>query len=189
MSDKSKAQITVEWWRANLADRQSGVARGLAARVRRRADVEVLLEPAVQALAADLRPYDASEFLRLVRVLAELRGSSDKPLARMLGQGETKPLSEARFQTLMRAEGCELTTGLIRAIRALGAADARVCNVFDLARDLLWWDDRTRARWAFDYHGAPVPHSLKPASLKPHSLNTGPTDPAAQHMNSQETPA
>ena len=38
-------------------------------------------------------------------------------------------------------------------------------NVRKLATDLYWWNDRTRADWCFDYHGAtdakPIPEETK----------------------------
>lgn len=162
--------IIRDWWFTHVADRHSGAARGLSARVRRRTSIEILAEPQVQALAASLHTRDADRLVRLVRVLAELRGSAQTSLPRLLGQGgEQKTLSPARFQALMRAEGEDLTTALIRAIRALGPADARACAIAALARDLWFWDDRTRARWSFDYFAAPAPESL--------------------HSHSEETPA
>lgn len=156
-----------DWWAGALADRQTGAARGLAARVRRNTPIEVLAEPQVQELHDRLYKAtgigrDADRLLRLVRVLAELRGSSQRSLPRLLG-GAEPALSPARFQKLMRAEGEELTTALIRAIRALGSADSRACAIAALGRDLWFWNDRTRARWTFDYFGAPIPRSLEDA--------------------------
>lgn len=159
MSDKTGEMIAA-WWRNSLGDRQSGAARGLAARLRRGSGIEALAEPRVQALAGDLESRDAPRILRLVRVLAELRGDYGGALARRLG-GAEPVLSTARFQMLMRADGDDLTAALVRAIRALGPADARACNVAALGRDLWFWDDKTRARWTFDYFGAPVPTPLQ----------------------------
>ncbi|MFB2533185.1 type I-E CRISPR-associated protein Cse2/CasB [Paracoccus sp. p4-l81] len=150
------------WWAHEVADRDSGAARGLSARLRRRTGIEILAEKPVQDLAAALHSRNADRLIRLVRVLAELRGTAQASLPRLLGQGDPKTISPARFQTLMRAEGDELTTALIRAIRALGPADARACAVAALARDLWLWDDQTRARWTFEYYAAPTPAALQP---------------------------
>lgn len=147
------------WWQTELADRQSGAARALTARIRRGTGIEIVAEPGVQRLARILGSRDAARLIGLVRVLAELRGSAQSSLPRILG-GDAPKLSPARFQNLMRAEGEDLTAALIRAIRALGPADARACAIAALARDLWFWDDRTRARWAFDYFGAPHPEAL-----------------------------
>ena len=148
------------WWTANLGARDSGAARGLAARLRRGSDIEILTEPAVHDLSRRLALYDAARLLRLVRVLAELRGEDRATLAHRLG-GEEPILSNARFQRLMRAEGTELTTALIRAIRMLGPG-ARSCDIARLGRDLRFWNDRTRTRWSFQYFHAPEPEALQP---------------------------
>lgn len=162
MSGVDHCAVIRDWWHVHLADRQSGAARALAARLRRAEGVEALAEPAVQALAARLGTRDAARIIRLVRVLAELRGSAQRSLPRLLGAGDPKTLSPARFQALMRADGGDLTQRLIRAIRALGPADARACAIAALGRDLWFWDDQIRARWTFDYFGAPIPGALQP---------------------------
>lgn len=155
MSDPGK--IIRDWWAANLADRQSGAARGLAARLRRGTAIELLTEPAVQRLAQNLTSHDALRIVGLVRVLAELRGETGTTLARRLG-GNDPALSPARFQRLMRSDGEDRGAALIRAIRSLPDP---ACNIAALGRDLWFWDDRTRARWSFDYFAAPVPDALK----------------------------
>ena len=153
------------WWRENLADRGSGAARGLAARLRRAPPLEALCEPEVQALARriGLSAAQAGTLLRLVQVLAELREDDRDSLARRLG-GDPPAMSHLRFQRLMRAEGEEATTALRRA---LVMADRR-CNVERLAADLLVWDhpdwgEAARRRWIFDYFAAPQPGGPDPA--------------------------
>lgn len=152
----SKGEIAAAWWREALADRTSGAARGLSARLRRAEGMAVLAEPGVQALARRLGmgPAQAGDLIRLVQVLAELRDGDGATLARRLGNDVLSPL---RFQRLMRARGDEFTTQLRRAILM---ADRR-CNVARLAGDVLVWDhpdwgDAVRARWCFDYFGAPL---------------------------------
>ncbi|MDO5603769.1 MAG: hypothetical protein Q4G25_01275 [Paracoccus sp. (in: a-proteobacteria)] len=152
-----RGQIIRDWWAARIAPRDSGAARGLAARLRRRQGIELLAEPAVQELAQKLKTRDAARVIGLVRVLAELRGEHGGRLARRLG-GQDPVLSRARFQRLMRSDGEVLTTGLIRAIRSLPDP---ACNVTALGRDLWFWDDKTRAAWSFDYFAAPLPETLK----------------------------
>ncbi len=148
----TRGDICADWWRGALADRDSGVARGLAARLRRADALGVLAEPAVQALARRLGmgPADAPRLAGLVQVLADLRADDRAPLAARLA-GVLSPL---RFQRLMRVEGEEFTTQLRRAILM---ADRR-CDVARLAGDLLAWDhpewgDEARARWCFQYFG------------------------------------
>lgn len=145
------------WWSKQLGDRETGAAKALAARLRRRSAIEILCEPEVHKLAAMLQLRDAERLLRLVRVLAELRGHNETPLARRLGVGGDDPLlSHARFDRLMRSDGEELTTALVRAIRMLGP-NGRTCNIARLGADLLFWNDRTRTSWAFDYFQQPAP--------------------------------
>lgn len=156
-----KGPVAARWWRESLANRESGAARGLMARLRRADALGVLAEPAVQALARDLRIGEkhADALIRLAQVLAEVREHAPETLARRLG-GAEPVMSHLRFQRLLRAEGDEAATALRRAVLM---ADRR-CNVFALAADLLVWDDpergeEARRRWIFDYFAAPQPAS------------------------------
>jgi CRISPR system Cascade subunit CasB len=157
---KGRGGIAAQWWRENLANRESGRARGLAARLRRAEGIEALAEPEVAQLAHRLElAHEAgvTPLLRLVTVLAELREDAPESLARRLG-GAEPVISTLRFQRLMRARGEEATTALRRAVVM---ADRRA-NAARLAGDLLIWDhpdwgDAARARWCFDYFGAPPP--------------------------------
>lgn len=159
MSDetgRTTGQIILGWWSQQIGDRSSAAARGLAARLRRGTGIEVLAEPQVQLLARDLGLRDAGRILRLVTVLAEVRQHVPQTLARRLG-GDHPALSTLRLRRLLRAEGEDLTTALRRA---LPMAERR-CNVAALGTDLLFWNDDTRARWAFHYFGAAAPESLQ----------------------------
>lgn len=156
-----KGPVAARWWRERLANRESGAARGLMARLRRADALGVLAEPAVQALARDLGlgPKHAGVLIRLAQVLAELREDASETLARRLG-GAEPVMSHLRFQRLLRAEGDEATTALRRAVLM---ADRR-CNVDRLAADLLVWEhpewgEAARRRWIFDYFAAPQPAS------------------------------
>lgn len=166
---ETKGEAAASWWRSAVGDRNSGAARGLAARLRRAEGVEVLAEPAVQDLARRLGmgPSDAARLVRLVRVLAELREDGPETLAHRLG-GVEPVLSPLRFQRVLRASGPEFE---LQLRRALVMADRR-CNAARLAADLLVWDhpewgDPVRARWCFDYFGAPPPAALSPAQELP----------------------
>lgn len=158
----SRAEIAAAWWRAQIADRDRAAARGLAARLRRSGDIATLAEPAVQDLARRLGvgPAGARDLVRLVQILAELREDDRASLARRLGGAEPN-LSTLRFQRLLRARGEEITTQLRRAI----VMAERRANVARLAADLLVWEhpewgDGARARWCFDYFGAPPPEAV-----------------------------
>lgn len=152
--------LCADWWRVSLANRDSGAARGLAARLRRADALGVLVEPAVQVLARrlGLGPADAPRLIRLVQVLADLRADDRLTLAQRLA-GVLSPL---RFQRLIRVEDEEFTTQLRRAIVM---ADRR-CHVARLAGDLLAWDypkagDKARACWCFDYFGGSLDEAPK----------------------------
>lgn len=146
----------LRWWRQELADRQSGRARALSARLRRASPVEALAEREVHDLARALNLRDGARLSRLVRVLAHFRDTHPATLPRRLG-GADPVLSQLRFRRLMQAQEDELELLLIRAAPMV----ERACNIARLGGDLLFWDGRTRARWAFDYFGAPVPQPLE----------------------------
>lgn len=159
MSGKEKApgQVILGWWSRALGDRERPAARALAARLRRAGPVEALVEREVQELARalSLGPKDAPRLARLVCLLAELREHVSVPLAARLG-GAEPVLSTLRFQRLMRAEGDDLVP-LLR--RAIGMAEG-TANIAALGADLLFWNDKTRARWCFQYFGAEAPAEM-----------------------------
>ena len=151
----TEGQIILGWWSRNIGDRNSPAARGLAARLRRAGQVEVLGEGPVHELARDWGLKDAALLVRLVQVLAEVRGHTGPRLAQRLGFGDPPKLSTLRFQRLMRA-GDELLDALRRAL----VMAERGCNVAALGSDLLHWNEATRSRWCFDYFGAEAPAAL-----------------------------
>jgi CRISPR system Cascade subunit CasB len=155
MEERTLGQIVLGWWQRVLADRQSGRARALAARLRRASPVAALAEPEVHDLARRLGLRDAAHLARLVTLLAEVRTHVPQTLMRRLG-GPEPVLSPLRFQRLMRASDEELPDALRRAIVA---AD-RTCNVAALGEDLLFWSEKSRGRWSFQYFWADTPASL-----------------------------
>ena len=157
---ETKPDIVTDWWRTHLADRDSGRARALAARLRRADAIAALAEPEVHNLARRLGmgPANAPVLVRLVQVLAHVRADDRHTLSRRLGQGDPPPMSNLRFQRLLRARDGDFAEALRRA---LPMADRR-CNVRQLGWDLRLWDhaekgDGVRTRWAFDYFGATPP--------------------------------
>ena len=157
-------EIIDNWWRSNIGSREHNpAARALAARLRRVTGVEALAEPAVHKLAQGLdlgkREGDASRLVRLAIVLAEVRGNDQRSLAARLGAGEA--LSRLRFERLIRSSPDELAAAVRRA---LAMVECR-CNVGMLGADLLFWTEKTRANWCFEYFGAPPPQT-------PHSEET-----------------
>lgn len=155
-----RGAIIRAWWQANIANRDSGRARALSARLNRAGPVEALAEAEVHDLAKALHlrdPERPGRLIRLVRVIAAVRENAPQRLAQRLG-GAEPVLSTLRFQRLVRATDDELTTGLRRVLPMVD----RACNVAALGVDLLDWDhpergDAIRAHWCFDYFGARAP--------------------------------
>jgi CRISPR system Cascade subunit CasB len=160
MSGKTDRGVVIaNWWSEHIADRASGRARALAARLRRAEGVEVLAEPEVHMLAAvlHLQQRDAARLVRLAQTLAGVRENSAQSLAQWLGgrEKDDRAMSALRFQRLLRSREDEFAT---QVRRALAMVD-RKCNVAALGLDLLRWDhpelgDEVRVRWSFGYFSA-----------------------------------
>ena len=149
-------EAVFEWWRTNLGDRETNpAARGLAARVRRAYTVEILAEPTVHSLARDLRlgnsEHDANCLIRIASVLAEVRTNGTTRFAARLGKAEAMSLS--RFERLIRSGRHDVATAIRRSLPMID----RQCNVGWLGSDLLFWNDRIRTRWCFEYFGSNPP--------------------------------
>jgi len=149
--------ICMAWWRG-LTDPSIGRSRADLARLRRAGGaVDALAIRAVHDLnrklaAAGHDMRSAPDKLALIaQVLAQVKEHTGQRLAQRMGQGDPKPLSEIRFDRLIRTrDPAELATQLRRALAVVGQG----ANVARLAQDLRWWTDATRASWCFDYYGA-----------------------------------
>lgn len=159
--ENTKGADILRWWSVNLADRQSGRARALAARLRRARGGDALAEPEVHDLACSLGITDGAKLALLVSLLAQVKEHVPQSLPRRLG-GDPPTLSTLRFQRLMRAEGDELPEALRRAITM---AEGR-CNVASLGLDILNWGEAARARWCFHYFGAEAPSQPDDEAVK-----------------------
>lgn len=148
------------WWLSSIGDRQSSAARTLRARLRRATPIEALMERPVFLLAQQLGLTDSVRIYRIARVLAEVEADNARTLMQVLGAGDPPLLSESRFQRLMRAEGEDLTTALVRAVSIADHSG----NVAALGSDLFYWSDRVRTCWAFHYFGAASPETAKEIS-------------------------
>ena len=156
----SIAEVCKGWWDTCIAA-ETGAARRARAELRRAAGVtDALGISATHELnrrlvraGYDLRQRrDGPDRLALITVaLAQVAQDRRETTAQRLGAGEPKTLSSVRFNALIRAkEPRQLMRPLVRALQvAKGSA-----NVRRLAADLYWWNDKTRADWCFDYHGA-----------------------------------
>lgn len=159
MSDATTdpGRVALGWWQLNLRpDEETGQARALRARLRRADHVtDVLAEGQVIALhdRLDRRP-DPLVLAALAQVLAHVERYDRRRIAQAFGAGDPRALSPLRFQRLIRSDDRqELATGLRRALPVIG----RACNVAALAEDILFWGEKPRIRWCFDYYGAASP--------------------------------
>lgn len=152
-TQKRPGQIILAWWSRELGGRESGAQKMLSAQLRRGDDVSVLCHKQVHELAQALDLRDGARIARLARVLAHVREHTGAHLPRRLGAGDPPKLSAQRFERLVQAEGEELESALRRALPMVGYA----ANVAHLGEAVLYWGDKTRTNWCFDYYGAEAP--------------------------------
>jgi len=107
---------------------------------------------------------DARAALELAVLLAHVREDDPHPLMRAAGwksfpgsskeseaSAEQRPLlSELRFRRLLQTTRDERLEAFKRLVRQLKGK----VNVVDLANSYLFWGDKVRERWAFDYYAA-----------------------------------
>jgi CRISPR system Cascade subunit CasB len=179
----SRGDRALEWWTDHCHPVEGDPAT--RARLRRcRSTTDALSVPAAMSLARRLglpRDVDQADDWRVVsglalaRVLAHVdeHDASRRAMQaagwksfpgdrRESDAGEDRPrLSEARFHRLLQAErGEELVTAFTRLVALLDGA----VNVPVLAEDFLFWGDRTRHRWAFDYYAAAIAAPADPST-------------------------
>ena len=156
-NDKTRAAAILGWWRVRLHDPHLGEARALSARLRRATSaLEVLSEERVHELGRQIGCTDPERLAALAMVLANVKEHTGARLPRLLGAGDPRPMSDLRFQRLMRTTDLgELAQALRRALPLAG----NTCNVAMLGADILRWDENTRINWCFDYFGASTPIS------------------------------
>ena len=158
MTDSTKptgASIAYEWWRRlNPADgAQSGPHRAALARLRRAATpIQVMQEPEALRLVARL-PCNPDRAVTLAGVLAFVRESEERPVARAIGRAaldddQSALLSEGRFRRLLQTPDDELMEPMRRLVRM----SRGTINVRDLSAAILYWSDKVRQRWILDYY-------------------------------------
>lgn len=153
--EKTPGAIVLGWWSRHVhAD--TGEARALAARLRRASTfAETLAEPRVYDLSHMLSLRDPKRLALIAQALAGVKTHMPwGALARRLGAGDPRAMSELRFQRLIGSP--DLAALSIALRRALPMVDD-ACDVAALGRDLLFWTEKTRVDWCFDYFGAAVP--------------------------------
>ncbi len=176
MEAREHVSTAYEWWRRLTAKEGArlGQRRAALARMRRAATpIEVMQEPEALRLIERLprRPEDVAI---LAGILAFVRESDDRSVARTVGRtrlddDQSALLSEGRFRRLLQAQHGELMEALRRLVRMTnGRADVR-----DLSFSVLHWGDGVKKRWIFEYYAVrqSLPSdegtSVKPASTPP----------------------
>ena len=160
MTDKVQPQdaaaVVEEWWRRlNSEDTgRRGARRAALARLRRAATpLEAMQEPEALRLIVRLPRYPPERVAILAGVLACVRETDDRPVARAIGResldDEKAIMAEVRFRRLLQARPAEL----LDPMRRLVALTKWRVNVYDLSYTVLHWGDRVRKRWIFDYYG------------------------------------
>ena len=161
MSDMNERKdfgtVCLGWWQV-LTDRNIGRSRADLARLKRASvEADALVIRSVHDLNKHLSSsgFDMRwqpDILALVAMtLAHVKETSKYRLAQIMGQGDPKPLSELRFDRLIRQQDpVKLSAQLRRALAVVG----HNANVARLAQDLFYWNDKTRADWCFDYYEA-----------------------------------
>ena len=155
---RDAADIAAEWWRDLVSEESGrratrGARKAVLARLRRAAMlIEVMQEPEALRLIRRL-PWAPDRAAILAGILAFVREPDDQRIARAIGREsleEDKALmSEARFRRLLQTPGNELMDPLRRLIHLTKGK----ANVHDLSSSVLYWGDRVKKRWIFDYYG------------------------------------
>ncbi len=172
MSNSRPQDIAHDWW-TRLKD-PSGPHRAALARMRRaHATVDVIQEPEALRLFARLRPFHLNDdrVATLAGVLALVRENQEVRIARAVGrrsldEGHSAQLSEGRFRRLMQTEGQDLMGQMRRLVQMTKGR----ANVRDLAESILYWSDRIRKEWTFEYYavGSATPSPSLSAAEQEH---------------------
>jgi len=169
------ASVACDWWQ-RLTRRDGphlGPRRAALARIRRAATpIEVMQEPETLRLIERL-PHNPDRVARLAGVLAFVRESEERSVARAIGRasldaGDRALVSEGRFRRLLQAQDNELMDAMRRLVRMARGT----LNVQDLSCAILDWGDgyrgdRIKRRWIFDYYN--VSGSIRPVEDAPAS--------------------
>lgn len=158
---KDIGAIVTGWYRSSL-DHDDGAARAARARLRRCVSpAEALAVAETHDLDKRLKehgkPPRPDQLALLATTFARLKGVRGDRLAALFGRRPGKdgprPLSELRFQSLIRIHAHrDLIVPLRRSLAALGNDPA--CDGWALAEDLYWWGEKVRSNWCFEYFGA-----------------------------------
>ena len=168
------AFVAADWWRALTAKQpdRRGARRAALASLRRAATpLDVMQEPEALRLIARL-PRNPDRVATLAGVLAFVVETEDRRVARAIGResldDDRALMSEGRFRRLLLSRNDELMDAMRRLVRL---TKGRI-NVCDLSRAILYWGDRVRKQWIFDYYGVAESVRSRSASVTPPTSHT-----------------
>ncbi|ARU04403.1 type I-E CRISPR-associated protein Cse2/CasB [Comamonas serinivorans] len=152
----------VRWWKTLVIENPSGQARADRAVLRRAHDLTaVACLPAYQRVyrsmagtegTGDWPPFQQERIAAIVALLAHVKADSGLTLPRAMSLraegSDRNPVSELRFRRLLDAGDVETLFAGLR--RALPLVEHRV-DPESLAKDVFFWGDGVKKRWAYDY--------------------------------------
>lgn len=147
----------LRWWRTMVVESPSGAARADRATLRRAADLTaVACLPAYQRVYRSMDGYwqdsQKERLAAVVALLAHVKSESSLSLPEAMSQkpdgSDRNPVSALRFRRLLDAPDTEALFSGLR--RALPLIDHRV-NPESLIKDVFFWGDDTKKRWAYGY--------------------------------------
>lgn len=148
-------KVLHSWWQGLEEDRAS------RAILRRCATLDaVTLSPAYQRFyrymlacncwSADAAPWQNDKLAAIAGLLAHVKTDDTQRLSVKMSElnGDRPLVSELRFRDLLKVETTDdLFISLRRALPLVG----HQASVYQLARDVYWWNDDTKKQWAYSY--------------------------------------
>ena len=150
------AEPAHHWW----VERNSGSSRDRAAMARLRRASTVLEVLQVQEALWLVRKMPNSQLQERATVLAGVlacvrEDEPERKIARAIGretmEDDTARMSESRFRRLLQSDDRSFNEFLDAMRRLVQLANGKV-NVKDLSRSILYWNDRTKKEWIFEYY-------------------------------------
>lgn len=149
--------IALDWWRGlqGKGDKRRPDRAALAGLRRCRSPLEAAMVPAFHDLRRRLPRTDPDRLAAAAIVLAHVREDAGPgaKVARLLGPTDQKDdnsgaMTYGRFRSLLQADTPEeLIRAMRRAVQLLNGS----APVADLAESVIYWGDRVRRRWAFEF--------------------------------------
>lgn len=153
LEQQSGPAIAFQWW-SELTAKRAGRRRAALARMRQAATpLEVMFEPEALSLIQRL-PRNPDRAAVLAGILACVSTDDSRPVARAVGRAslddDQSPaiMSEVRFRRILQTPA----DGLMDAMRRLVAMTKGQVNVRDLSAAVLYWNERVKRDWIFQYY-------------------------------------